>query len=31
MDTNGDVKLDESEVIDPSLMKLWCAQSVEVY
>ena len=31
MDDNGDVKLDESEVIDPSLMKLWCSQSLEVY
>lgn len=31
MDANGDVKLEESEVIDPSLMKMWCAQSVEVY
>ena len=30
-DTNGNVKLDESEVIDPNLMKLWCAQSVEVF
>jgi len=25
LDANGDVKLDESEVIDPGLMKMWCA------
>lgn len=31
IDANGDVKLDESEVIDPSLMKMWCAKSIEVY
>ena len=27
---NGDVELDESDIIDSSLMKMWCAQSVEV-
>lgn len=31
VDANGDVKLDESDVIDPGLMKLWCSQSIEVY
>lgn len=31
VDANGNVKLDESEVIDPGLMKLWCSQSVEIY
>lgn len=31
MDSNGDVNLEESEVIDPGLMKMWCAQSLEVY
>lgn len=30
-DAAGDVKLDESEVIDPSLMKLWCSQAVETW
>ena len=31
MDANGDVNLEESEVIDPGLMKMWCAKSIEVY
>lgn len=31
LDANGDVTLNESEVIDPDLMKMWCAQSIEVY
>ena len=31
VDANGDVNLEESEVIDPNLMKMWCAQSLEVY
>jgi hypothetical protein len=30
MTETGDVELDESEVIDGNLMKLWCRQAVEV-
>ena len=30
MTETGDVELDESEVIDDNLMKLWCSQAVEV-
>lgn len=29
-DADGEVELDESDVIDSSLMKMWCRQSVEV-
>jgi hypothetical protein len=29
-DEDGDVQLDESEVIDSDLMQTWCNQSVEV-
>lgn len=29
-DEDGNVDLDESEIIPPSLMKLWCNQSIEV-
>ena len=29
-DDDGNIELDESEVIDPELMKLWCNQSIEV-
>lgn len=30
MNDEGDVELDESDVIDGDLMKLWCRQAVEV-
>jgi hypothetical protein len=30
MTETGDVELEESEVIDSNLMKLWCRQAVEV-
>jgi hypothetical protein len=30
MTETGDVELEESEVIDGNLMKLWCRQAVEV-
>lgn len=29
-DEDGNIELDESDVIDPELMKLWCNQSIEV-
>ena len=30
MNDQGEVELDESDVIDGNLMKLWCRQAVEV-
>ena len=29
-DEDGNIELDESDIIDPELMKLWCNQSIEV-